>query len=438
MKALEEIRNKLFWINDLFKGAPILSQYRDIQYMMHNWGNPDVLEKRDQYLSKILDYAVSNISYYRQYSGYSTLSDFPVLNKNIIRDNEDQFFNSRFDRSMLHRQATSGSTGAPFVVYQDPQKRKRATADTLFFSDMANYKVGARLYFSRVWESGTERSAFTKFKQNWVTHDSSNLSDQSIKDLLNDLENDNSTKNVLLFASTLSSIANYLEYHDIKPHTKIESFITVSESLDPTTKTIIQKRFCAPVVSRYSNQELGIMAQQPFDSDDFVINVASFYFELLDLEEDKPVACGCPGRIVVTDLFNHSMPLIRYDTGDVAILNENVENNSHLPTFKRIDGRRVDFIYDTKGNLLSPYVINSPMHVYMDIQQYQFIQDSSNHYTMLLNLKEGVQFKNESDMLSMLKTYLGNDAIIEVKYVNEIPVLKSGKRKQVINNYKPV
>ena len=73
MKALEEIRNKLFWINDLFKGAPILSQYRDIQYMMHNWGNPDVLEKRDQYLSKILDYAVSNICYYRQYSGYSTL-----------------------------------------------------------------------------------------------------------------------------------------------------------------------------------------------------------------------------------------------------------------------------------------------------------------------------------------------------------------------------
>ena len=190
MKFLEEIRNKIFWINDYLKGAPIHTQYRDIQNMMHNWGSPDVIEKRDRYLSDILDYAVDNISYYRKYKGYTSLSDFPVLNKNIIRDNEDLFFNSRFDRSTLHRQATSGSTGAPFVVYQDRQKRNRATADTLYFSDMANYKVGARLYFSRVWESGTERSAFIKFKQNWVTHDSSNLSDQSIKDLLNDLEND--------------------------------------------------------------------------------------------------------------------------------------------------------------------------------------------------------------------------------------------------------
>ena len=126
MKTLEEIRNKLFWINDFFKGSPILSQYRDIQYMMHQWGNPDVIRKRDQYLSNILDYAVDNLSFYRQYKGYSSLSDFPVINKNIIRDNEERFFNSRFDRSMLHRQATSGSTGAPFVVYQDPLKRKRA------------------------------------------------------------------------------------------------------------------------------------------------------------------------------------------------------------------------------------------------------------------------------------------------------------------------
>lgn len=59
------------------------------------------------------------------------------------------------------------------------------------------------------------------------------------------------------------------------------------------------------------------------------------------------------------------------------------------------------------------------------------------NYKMLINLRKGIsEFKREGYMLTMLKSFLGDDASIEVEYVEEIPVLKSGKRKQVVNNYK--
>ena len=88
--------------------------------------------------------------------------------------------------------------------------------------------------------------------------------------------------------------------------------------------------------------------------------------------------------------------------------------------------------------MVSPYVVNTPMHEFLEIRQYQFIQEGAKNYKMLLNLCSDEKFNREQEMIEMLKSFLGKDATIEVVYVKEIPVLKSGKRKQVVNNYKTV
>lgn len=429
------VRKLAFWMQDKLKGGKVRNHYLDLCYIFEHYEQEDVKSLLKGYLDETLKYACDHIDYYKKYKGYKSLADFPVVNKNMIRDNEVLFLNKDFEKEKLFKQETSGSTGMPFAVYQDPLKRARATADTLYFSKLAKYDLGQRLYFSRVWDSATKRSALTCLKQNWKIHDSSNLSEEKIERFITDLENDGSVKSVIIFASTLAAITKYIETKRKTTCAHVESFITLSESLDLTTKRLAKQQFNTTVISRYSNQELGIMAQQDDDSDDFMLNVGSFWFELLDLEEDKPAEPGKPGRIVVTDLFNRSMPLIRYDTGDIGILKQT--NNSEVPRLLTVEGRRVDFIFSTSGELVSPYVINTPMHEFQDIAQYQFIQHGEKEYEMLLNLRLGLsEFSGEDKMLSMLKSYLGEDAQIVVKYVEEIPVLKSGKRKQVVNNYK--
>lgn len=429
------LRAKLFWLLDAMKGGDQKYHYEDLKDIMENYSSPNVQERLSLYLEEELNYATEHIEFYKNYKDFKRLQDFPVINKEIVRDNENLFLDHKYKKEELFKQETSGSTGMPFAVYQDPLKRKRATADTLYFSELAKYALGQRLYFSRVWDKETTRSAFTCFKQNWVIHESANLSEGMIENFLTDLEKDNSKKSVIIFASTLAAITKYIATKRCRTSAKVESFITLSESLDPTTKKLAKEQFGCTVISRYSDQELGIMAQQECDSDEFILNVGSYIFEFLDLNEDIPVEPGKPGRIVVTDLFNRSMPLIRYDTGDIAIQKPTMKGE--LPKLLTVEGRRVDFIYNTSGDLISPYVINTPMHEFQDISQYQFIQNREKDYKMLLNLRFGLtEFSKEHDMLAMLKSFLGSDANIEVEYVDEIPVLKSGKRKQVVNNYK--
>lgn len=429
MKALEILRKKAYWTLDRMKGGPVGNQLADIERIMSKGDIPE-----DVYVKRILDYATSHVPFYEDYKGWKSLGDFPVVNKNIIRGRITEFLSSQYDKSKLTVRETSGSTGMPFTVYQDATKRRRATADTLWFSKQAHYELGSRLYFSRVWDKKTMRSKMECLRQNWVIHDASSLSDEAIGAFLKQLEQDCSTKNVIIFASSLTAIAKYVERSGVKPKAKIASFITLSESLPLWTKETIERQFNTPVFSRYSNEELGIMAQQIEGGTDFLVNSASFHFELLALDNDTPVADGEEGRIVVTDLFNHAMPLIRYDTGDIAVRKPGCERL----IFEKVGGRRVDYIFDTKGEMVSPYVINTPMHEFLEIQQYQFIQEGERDYTMLLNMKDVNSFNREGEMLSMLKSYLGDDAVVKVRYVDEIPVLKSGKRKQVVNNYKPV
>lgn len=437
MKVLESLRKNSYWTLDYLKGSPIGRQLSDVERIMsatEEGENGATTQCQSGYLVDILRYATEHVPYYHAYKNQERLEYFPVVNKNVVRDNETQFLSDEFDKSVLTVRETSGSTGMPFAVYQDARKRQRATADTLWFSKQAHYELGSRLYFSRVWDKKTTRTKWQCLCQNWVMHDASSLSDEAIARFLDRLEKDDSTKSVIIFASSLTAIAKYLERNNITPKSKVSSFITISESLNPWTKEIIEKRFKTPVFSRYSDEELGIMAQQIEGSTDFIVNTASFHIELLAMDSDYPVADGEEGRIVVTDLFNHAMPLIRYDTGDIAVRRPGCKQL----IFEKVGGRRVDYIFDTRGGLVSPYVINTPMHEFLEIQQYQFIQEGEKIYKMLLNLKEGHSFKREDKMMAMLKSYLGEDALISVEYVEEIPVLKSGKRKQVVNNYKPV
>ena len=82
----------------------------------------------------------------------------------------------------------------------------------------------------------------------------------------------------------------------------------------------LRKVFGCNVVSRYSNQENGILAQELVDSDYFVINNASYWIEFLKLIQMWGADIGELSRVVVTDLFNYATPVIRYDTGDLAVV----------------------------------------------------------------------------------------------------------------------
>ncbi len=434
MRTTEKIRRSAFWATDRLKGGQVNGHYNEIKDILENPDSKENVQLRADYLDKLLKHAVESTPYYFGCKSFKSINDFPIINKSIIIGNYDAF--TCGDRNFKEGRmvVTSGSTGTPFTVKHGKRKTQRNTADTIYFGELAGFTIGQRLYYFKIWNKINKKNKFAQFMQNIVPYDVSELDDKSLSLIIDRLEKDRSNKCLLAYSSVYDALSAYMQKHNLEIMKNVVSIISMSEALDCSTRQCISHFFNVRAVSRYSNMENGIIAQQLRDgSDEFLINDASYFIELLDMNYDKPAPPGSPGRIVITDLFNYCMPLIRYDTGDIGVLSQKEIDGCIRMVFKSIEGRRMDMIYNTSGSLVSSYIVTNNMWKYSEIRQYQFIQDSANQYVFKLNTD--VPFLRENELSEEFKKYLGEDAQISIDYVNEIPILASGKRRKVVNNF---
>ncbi|MCK8520567.1 CoF synthetase [Aquimarina sp. D1M17] len=429
MTPLEGLRNKIFWFLDSLKGGNKRTHYDAIRIHFENPNAPENKAKREHDLQNILNHAISTVPFYNEINKTSVLQDFPVVNKNCIRDQFDDFLSSEYIDKPTTSVSTSGSTGTPFKILQDNRKKLRNTADNIFFSELAGFKVGYRLTYFRLWNAFEKKGVLERLLQNIRPIDVFDLGkDGAITKEIEILKQSKATNSWLGYASAYEEICKYLDQNNVdKILGKLHSAIAISERLNPYTKQAVRKYFDVDVVSRYSNVENGIIAQQPLgDNAYFLINEASYIVEILDINSDKAVKDGESGRIVVTDLFNYATPMIRYDTGDIGI-KTTINSRSVL---SRVEGRKIDVIYNTKGEIV-PINLVLIVNKYHELKQSQLIQKAKGVYHLKLNCDQ--EFLKEKEFLNAFKVYLGEDAKITIEYVNEIPLLASGKRRVMVN-----
>lgn len=425
------IREAALWLQDfMMNGSEVRGNMRDIENIVERRSPvPELLEEK--LLNELIAYVVENVPYYEKFR-QTDFSGFPVVNKMTIRENEKEFMARNFDITKAKAVTTSGSTGTPFTVYHDKKKRLRHSADNLFFMKMAGYNIGSPLYYMRVWNKMCRHGRLSAFLTNIKQIEIGNLSDSVISQIINGLQKDKRRKALLAFASTYEAFYQYL-YRSGVSHidANIETIISMSEHLSDDTRKEIEKIFGSSVVSRYSNMENGFIAQQPVGEDFYLINNASYKVELLDLDRDVPVGLGKLGRIVVTDLFNYSMPLIRYDTGDLGMFGKVQYRNRDVVALVSVEGRKADTIFQTNGNIASSYIITNTMWPYKEIRQWQFVQVSKCDYKFIIN--GHIDDVQKQELENTLKEYLGEDAHFDYEFVNDIPVLSSGKRRMIVN-----
>jgi phenylacetate-CoA ligase len=432
MRKITEIaRKKIFWLLDALKGSPVKKHYADIALLLDS-KNENAAKNKEQKLLTLLNHTILTTSFYKQYN--NSLNDFPVISKTMIRENFAAFTSSAFTKEQQLPTVTSGSTGTPFKVLHHADKKKRNSADTMYFAQRAGYQIGDRLMYMKIWSANNKKASLPGVMQNMIPVDVITFNDTETAALIQRMESDSSSFAFLGYSSALENICRYLDKcNHAKVKTTLSSAISMSETLNDYTKQTIEKYFGVPVYSRYSNLENGILAQQvPGSEHRYLINTASYVLEIFKMNEDVPAAAGELGRIIITDLYNYAMPMIRYDTGDTGVLSTYKDNagNSYLEV---VEGRRLDLIYATDGTLVSSYIVYKNMWQYTEILQYQLVQYGAKDYLFKINM-EGA-FTKEEKLVMEFKQYLGHDANFKVEYVDEIPLLASGKRKKIANTY---
>lgn len=415
------IRGIAFRILDQIKGTNSYKHLYDIKKINDN--------NEDNYyqLQKILEYSNKNTDYYKNQK-YEKLIDYPVINKSTILDNYDKFISDEYKNKKTHTMSTSGSTGTPFVIKQNKDKRSRVMAELMYANEIGHQQLGEKYFFVRT--TSQSISGIRKFKNNEHTIEISKLNDFEVEKILDTMEKNPSINSMLAYPSTYEEILRYLRNTNRDVKTKIKTLFSSGAVLAKEDKLELAKRLNCKVLDRYSNQECGVLAQTDETGGVFKVNRASYRIELLKMDSDLPTNPGELGRIVITDLYNKAMPLIRYDNGDLGISFD--EDMHNIYSLVSIEGRKSDIIFDTNGQAISPHMWTAIMRKYPKLKQWQLIQNTEKEYDLKLNVEEGIY--DYQSFLDLLKAELGVDASIKIILVDEIPVLDSGKFKATICN----
>ena len=146
------------------------------------------------------------------------------------------------------------------------------------------------------------------------------------------------------------------------------------------------------------------------------------------------------GRLIVTSFTTQGTPLIRYDIGDYISLKKDNEfclcgNNN--PIVNEIFGRIDDFLYSPDNGKINLGNVSNTLKDTKGIIKFQAIQNELNFIEILV-VKDPKIFNSqiESKFLKNWRDRLGNNMKIEIQYVEDLPVEKSGKYRIIKNNIK--
>jgi phenylacetate-CoA ligase len=209
---------------------------------------------------------------------------------------------------------------------------------------------------------------------------------------------------------------------------------------------VIEQVFGCKVTNRYGCEEVSLIASECEEHNGLHINADSLYTEILANPERQrrggeckthPVADapGSPGPLLVTDIVNRAMPLIRYQVGDVVTPSSRTcKCGRGLPLIERIEGRDADYVVTPAGNLISGISLteNFAMHI-PGTAQVQIVQESITQLRIRLVADDAFGDSSRTKIAELVRTTFGDGVTHDVELVDAIPQEASGKYRFCIS-----
>jgi phenylacetate-CoA ligase len=374
-------------------------------------------------------------------SNISDLSKIPLLEKSDVSQNlYMDLFSTEHNKKEMLKISTSGSTGQPFVTYADRQQLEIRFATTLRSLEWTGWQFGdrqVRLWHQKIGMSQTqvirEKIDAKLLKRKFIP--AFELSEESLKRLVDTLNN---YRPQLIdgYAESLNFLAMYFKQGG-KLNFKPKGLMSSAQMLTTGTRKQIEDALGARLFDKYGSREFSGIAYQCEKSFDHHVMDESYIVEIL--KNGKKALPGEIGEVVITDLNNFSVPLIRYRIGDLAMAVDQksiCDCGRGLSRIGDIQGRTQALIHCANERWLPGTFF---AHFFKDYEHmvkfFQVIQEIKGEFTLLIVKGEHWTSSEWNSLLNNLRTYTG-ETNIKVEYVSEIPLLATGKRTPVISKVK--
>src|SRR5690606_29909798 len=96
MSVINTVRRQSFWTLDFLRGSKIKNRIKDIAFILENYQDPRSIKLRALHVEDLIKHAKETVRFYMGLNQARELSDFPIINKKLIRDNFDEFRASKY------------------------------------------------------------------------------------------------------------------------------------------------------------------------------------------------------------------------------------------------------------------------------------------------------------------------------------------------------
>jgi len=413
------------------------------------WSQERLHQLQQQKLAALISHAFQRVPYYRrtlEEAGYcegeafrvEDLARLPILDKDMLRSSLQDMLDPQIRVTVNY---SGGSTGTPIAFYQDHNYWLWNRADKIRTYRMAGYKFGAPCLV--VWGAdqdsrqhrGLRRLVVDQFllNLNWV-----NAFKQTSQDVRRVLRTISKVKPefVVGYASSLHLLAQSMLANGAQPSTEGPRGIQSSaEVLTPAMRQTIQEAFGAPVFDRYGGRELGNVAQECDAHEGLHVLEESNLVEVVDAN-GQASGPGLLGRIIVTNLNNHGMPFVRYDTGDIgAWLEGNCPCGRGMKRLQGIVGRSSSLITTPTGVVIHGEFFTHLFYGLGTIKQFQVVQETPEAVIVTIVPGEGFNIACEETLRkAILRQGISSVAFEHREF---LPPLPSGKYQFVYSKVPP-
>jgi phenylacetate-CoA ligase len=418
-------------------------------------------------LKETLRHAFETVPYYQRTwtaagvhpNDVRTLDDlkhFPVLTKTDVRANETDLLSTRFDPVTLLVKRTSGSTGVPLTIRLDEAGKQWKAACTLRSDEWSGWRLGQRV--AKVWgnpeylQFGWRGRLRNTLLDRASYLDTLNLDDARILAFAKTLRR---KRPGLLFghAHSLYLLADRMKkagVTDVRP----DGIISTAMPLHAWQRAVIEEVFGTKSTNRYGCEEVSLIACECEVHRGLHVNADSVYVEVEKSPNPptpfpkregggihSPHSFGegqgevLTGPLLVTDLSNAAMPLIRYRIGDVVTMSDRLcDCGRGLPLIETVEGRDADYVVTPAGHLISGISLteNFALHI-PGAAQVQIVQETVHHLRVRLVPDERFGVESERVIARLVHDTFGPAVRYEVERVAAIPQEPSGKYRFCIS-----
>lgn len=400
----------------------------------------DLLRLQWQRLQDMLSFVCANNGFYQQrfeaagitldmIKTADDLRRIPILTKEEVRGAGLDLLSRGYTTEGLQHAKTGGSTGKSLELYYTEECSEMRNGCARRHDRWTGWEPGEPI--AACWGNPCLPKTLKKRLKQWLIQPMLYLDTMSVSDgaIVEFAAAWRQIQPTLLFGHAhslyiLACSLERLEIDDLRPR----GILSSSMMLIPSERKIIEEVFGVPVIDRYGCEEVSLIACECECHEGLHLNIDHLFIEFVN-EEGMPVANGESGKIVVTDLINKAMPLVRYQVEDMGVpTDRKCSCGRGLPLMEEVTGRVADFLIKRDHSRVAGIsLIENTLTRFAGLEQMQIIQEDVDLFVVRLVIGPAYTEQTKIDLIVYLQSVFGHDVQVNIVLLEEIRPEKNGK-----------